>query len=217
MNSHFHRLNANFLLSLSARHTYGHLLTRRRRYAIITYKWCVAARVRGMCVRCRCECYALCSGASSCFRTQRVLRCDDLRVHKYTGGIWPNFSRLRIISAACVPSSPAAAASSSSAVNNHSQHSEMSCARSLTLWALVQSLVWRATDAQQTFQYCLRAVPRPGLLECAGRQALTSLSAIQDADNFTIDAGFVMIRDESLTPAARQLPSFLDQDPMDFR
>lgn len=72
--------------------------------------------------------------------------------------------------------------------------------------------------AQQTFQYCLRAQPTPGLLECAGRQALTSLSAIQEADNFTIDQGFVMLRDdESPALLSRALPSFLDQDPTDFR
>lgn len=86
----------------------------------------------------------------------------------------------------------------------------------VTLLLAIGSIVG-GISAQQTFQYCLRAQPRPGLLECAGRQALTTLSAIQEADNFTIDSGFVMIREETGTLSSRALPSFLDQDPTDFR
>lgn len=69
--------------------------------------------------------------------------------------------------------------------------------------------------AQNVFQQCLKSQPNPGVMGCAGRQALHSLNTIQESDNFTIDNGFTMVRIDSL--ASRELPSFLDQDPMDFR
>lgn len=73
----------------------------------------------------------------------------------------------------------------------------------------------RSVNMAEIFQHCLRSVPNPGLVHCAGRQALTSLNNIQEIDNFTITNGFMMIRDENL--AARSVPNFLEQDPMDFR
>lgn len=93
----------------------------------------------------------------------------------------------------------------------------MCSAKDLAALLFVLCSIVAGSAAQQTFQYCLRAQPRPGLLECAGRQALTSLSAIQEADNFTIDSGFVMIREGTESLSSRALPSFLDQDPTDFR
>lgn len=75
-----------------------------------------------------------------------------------------------------------------------------------------------STGAQQTFGYCLRAQPNPGVLECAGREVLTALTAVQEADNYTIAPGFRLVRDErSVTLSSRALPSFLEQDPTDFR
>lgn len=75
--------------------------------------------------------------------------------------------------------------------------------------------VTQSLGAQNIFQQCLRTHPNLGVMGCAGRQALHSLNTIQESDNFTIDNGFTMVRVDSL--ASRELPSFLDQDPMDFR
>lgn len=79
----------------------------------------------------------------------------------------------------------------------------------------VSVLHLQVVNMAETFQHCLRTVPNPGLVQCAGRQALTSLNNIQEIDNFTITNGFMMIRDENL--AARSVPNFLEQDPTDFR
>lgn len=68
---------------------------------------------------------------------------------------------------------------------------------------------------QQIFQHCLKSQPNPGLLNCVGQQAISSLQSIQDIDNYTITNGFIMVKDENLV--ARSLPNFLDHDPMDFR
>lgn len=84
------------------------------------------------------------------------------------------------------------------------------------IW-LIAVLYTLCANALDEFQYCLRATPRPALLECVGRQALTSLSTIQESDNFTIDSGFVLVRDDTHAAASRALPNFLDQDPTDFR
>lgn len=75
----------------------------------------------------------------------------------------------------------------------------------------------RASGAElETFDYCIRATPSAGLLQCAGQQALASLQFLEDANNLTLATGVLMIKDDS-NPAARILPNFLDQDPMDFR
>lgn len=76
-------------------------------------------------------------------------------------------------------------------------------------------LLATSLGAQNVFQQCLKNQPNLGVMGCAGRQALYSLNTIQESDNFTIDNGFTMVRVDSL--ASRKLPSFLDQDPLDFR
>lgn len=92
----------------------------------------------------------------------------------------------------------------------------MSFTKLVTICTVCVFVAW-PLRAQDTLQYCLKAKPRPGILECVGRQALTSLSVIQDADNYTITDGFRMVRDQTYTPATRALPNFLDTDPTDFR
>lgn len=64
-----------------------------------------------------------------------------------------------------------------------------------------------------TFQHCLKS--QQGVMNCAGRQAISVLQQLQEKDNYTVTNGFLMIKDERL--AARSVPNFLDQDPMDFR
>ncbi|XP_050091240.1 uncharacterized protein LOC126574874 [Anopheles aquasalis] len=66
------------------------------------------------------------------------------------------------------------------------------------------------------FDYCIRRQPSPGLLRCAGQQALSSLQFLEEANNFTLATGVLMIKDDSL-PASRIIPNFIDRDPLDFR
>lgn len=66
------------------------------------------------------------------------------------------------------------------------------------------------------FDYCIRRTPSPGLLRCAGQQALSSLQFLEEANNFTLATGVLMIKDDSL-PASRIIPNFIDRDPLDFR
>ncbi|XP_049547967.1 uncharacterized protein LOC125959199 [Anopheles darlingi] len=66
------------------------------------------------------------------------------------------------------------------------------------------------------FDYCIRRAPSPGLLRCAGQQALSSLQFLEEANNFTLATGVLMIKDDSL-PASRIIPNFIDRDPLDFR
>lgn len=81
---------------------------------------------------------------------------------------------------------------------------------------LCLTILFKATRSDQTvFRQCLAAKPSPGVMGCAGRQALHSLNAVQESDNFTIDNGFTLVRVDSMV--SRELPSFLEQDPMDFR
>uniref|UniRef100_A0A9I3FH58 Protein osiris 10 n=1 Tax=Anopheles epiroticus TaxID=199890 RepID=A0A9I3FH58_9DIPT len=68
-----------------------------------------------------------------------------------------------------------------------------------------------------TFDYCIRMTPSPGLLQCAGQQALSSLQFLEEANNFTLTNGLLMIKDESLVPASRIIPNIVDHDPLDFR
>lgn len=63
--------------------------------------------------------------------------------------------------------------------------------------------------------HCLKAPASPGFLSCFGQEAITRLQMIDDSSNYTIANGLVMIRSES--QASRSLPSFQEQDPMDFR
>ncbi|XP_053672253.1 uncharacterized protein LOC128722601 [Anopheles nili] len=59
--------------------------------------------------------------------------------------------------------------------------------------------------------------PTPGLLQCAGQQALSSLQFLEEANNYTLTSGLLVIKDESLTPASRIIPNIVDHDPLDFR
>uniref|UniRef100_A0A9I3EGY6 Protein osiris 10 n=1 Tax=Anopheles dirus TaxID=7168 RepID=A0A9I3EGY6_9DIPT len=68
-----------------------------------------------------------------------------------------------------------------------------------------------------TFDYCIRMTPSPGLLQCAGQQALSSLQFLEEANNFTLASGLLMIKDESLVPSSRIIPNIVDHDPLDFR
>uniref|UniRef100_A0AAG5D2Z3 Protein osiris 10 n=1 Tax=Anopheles atroparvus TaxID=41427 RepID=A0AAG5D2Z3_ANOAO len=68
-----------------------------------------------------------------------------------------------------------------------------------------------------TFDYCVRMTPSPGLLRCAGQQALTSLQFLEEANNFTLANGLLMIKDESLAASSRIIPNIIDSDPLDFR
>lgn len=68
-----------------------------------------------------------------------------------------------------------------------------------------------------TFDYCIRMTPSPGLLQCAGQQALSSLQFLEEANNFTLTNGLLMIKDESLVPSSRIIPNIVDHDPLDFR
>ncbi|XP_035890543.1 uncharacterized protein LOC118502423 [Anopheles stephensi] len=68
-----------------------------------------------------------------------------------------------------------------------------------------------------TFDYCIRMTPSPGILQCAGQQALSSLQFLEEASNFTLASGVLMIKDESLVPSSRIIPNIVDHDPLDFR
>uniref|UniRef100_A0A903Z0F2 Protein osiris 10 n=1 Tax=Anopheles minimus TaxID=112268 RepID=A0A903Z0F2_9DIPT len=68
-----------------------------------------------------------------------------------------------------------------------------------------------------TFDYCIRMTPSPGLLQCAGQQALSSLQFLEEANNYTLASGVLMIKDESLVPSSRIIPNIVDHDPLDFR
>lgn len=70
-------------------------------------------------------------------------------------------------------------------------------------------------SSAEQFGHCLKKTPNPGLMNCVGKQALSSLNSIEEQTNFTLVSGLVMIKDESAN--SRSLPNFLDQDPMDFR
>ncbi|XP_058839417.1 uncharacterized protein LOC131694913 [Topomyia yanbarensis] len=85
-------------------------------------------------------------------------------------------------------------------------------------WLLVhQTLLKQPASAElETFDYCIKANPSVGLLQCAGQQALSSLQFLEEANNLTLANGLLMIKDES-NPSARILPNFIDHDPLDFR
>ncbi|KFB38739.1 AGAP004132-PA-like protein [Anopheles sinensis] len=78
-------------------------------------------------------------------------------------------------------------------------------------------LVGLARAQLDTFDYCIRMTPSPGLLRCAGQQALTSLQFLEEANNFTLASGLLMIKDESLAASSRIIPNIIDSDPLDFR
>lgn len=73
-----------------------------------------------------------------------------------------------------------------------------------------------AAETLETFDYCIKANPSVGLLQCAGQQALASLQFLEDASNLTLANGLLMIKDEA-NPSSRILPNFIDHDPLDFR
>lgn len=82
---------------------------------------------------------------------------------------------------------------------------------------LTQSITTTVSGVElETFDYCIKASPSAGLLQCAGEQALASLQFMEEANNLTLGRGILMIKDDS-NPAARILPNFLDHDPLDFR
>lgn len=68
---------------------------------------------------------------------------------------------------------------------------------------------------KETLEYCLKTDMNPGLVSCVGQQVLSSLSQIDEQNNFTITNGLTMIKDESVSQ--RSVPNLFDQDPMDFR
>ena len=68
----------------------------------------------------------------------------------------------------------------------------------------------------QTFGQCIKQTPSPGVISCAGVQALNSLQTIENAENFTLASGLILAKDES-SVMSRSIPNFLEQDPMDFR
>ncbi|XP_052863716.1 uncharacterized protein LOC128270357 [Anopheles cruzii] len=84
------------------------------------------------------------------------------------------------------------------------------------LWVLLLLARPGARAQLDDFDYCIRRTPSPGLLQCAGQQALSSLQFLEEANNFTLTGGLLMLKDESL-PSSRIIPNFIDRDPLDFR
>ncbi|XP_058443898.1 uncharacterized protein LOC131425767 [Malaya genurostris] len=85
-------------------------------------------------------------------------------------------------------------------------------------WLLIVVIIFDkpASAELATFDYCIKANPSVGLLQCAGQQALASLQFLEEASNLTLTSGLQIIKDES-NPSARILPNFVDHDPLDFR
>jgi hypothetical protein len=68
----------------------------------------------------------------------------------------------------------------------------------------------------QTFQYCMKQSPNPGLKTCVGEQAITFLRSWDESANITLSEDLVFVKDE--TVMSRSLPNLLEgQDPGDFR
>lgn len=98
---------------------------------------------------------------------------------------------------------------------NLSKKMKIAGVKILILQYVLITLIRYGCSETDIFGSCIKSHENPGIKSCFGQQLIQYLNDFESSSNYTLTEGVLLNKDDSIMP--RNVPNFLDQDPLDYR